>query len=418
MLNYDEYGLTEVPKEKRLLTWWHLSLIWGSISFCLPTFMIGALALPGLGWEDALRVNIIGNAICAVLITLGGYAGTRYGLPAVVIFENFFGAAVGGKILTALIFISTLGWFAVLLAATADGILAVWGLPANGQVIIVVALGLAMTATAALGNRFILQLDRLALPGLLAAMMYLFYRITQLEPNWLQVSYTPSGEITFSAMLNLIIAGYIVGALCSSDFSRYAKDNVAQWIGTFWGAFIVSLLLSILALYSKYVTGQWNPLQAVYISGDSLIPVFVIIFSAWTTNHALLYSTGLALTKLFGKQRPILYTMGAGVIGTGLGLSDITANLENFLTLLGYACPGILGILISHYFLVTLLGSRRIVQYPKTFVVATGLSVIFQAYLPEYLVTTLVGIFSGGASYVVAVLLISSSRAKFYRRRG
>jgi len=304
------------------------------------------------------------------------------------------------------LFVASLGWFGVMLAATADGILEIWSLPNEYYVWTVCGLGAAMTATAGLGNRVILYLNKASMPLLLFAVAFLFYELVSPETNGLNVAYTPTGEMSFRAMLNLIIAGYLVGAVCSSDFSRYAKDNRAQWIGSFLGVWGVSVLLSIIALYAKYFTGQWNPLKAVYFSGLGYISVSIIILSAWTTNHALLYSAGLALTRLFNQKRPLFFTGLAGAVGTAMGLSGRISNLESFLTALGYFIPGILGCLLAHYYLIVRHGEECIGIHLRGFLLACLMSTVCAVLSAESWVPSLVSVFVGAAVYGAEVLYL------------
>ena len=350
---HKEYSLQPVPVAGRVFTWWHMSLIWGGISFCLPTFMIGALPVPGLDWMSAFWVNAIGNALCAVLIGLAGYGGLQTGLPSVVLYRQYFGRTFGGRVVSLALFFSTCGWFGVMLAATADGLAESFQLfGSTDTIMLTVLLGLGMTITSMIGNPAILLVNRLTVPLLMVLITYYFYQAVAVEAYDYSTAYIPTGETDFLTMLNLIIAGYIVGAVCASDFSRYAKDGQAHWIGTIIGVFAVSLFLSYIGMHSKVATGQWNPLKAAHFIGSGFISQVVIVFAAWTTNHALLYSAGLSLSSLADSRHPKRCVTMAGTIGTGLALTGALSGLEQFLTVLSYIFPALLGMFLSHIFIV------------------------------------------------------------------
>lgn len=351
---YKEYSLQPVPVTGRVFTWWHMSLIWGGVSFCLPTFMIGALPVPGLSWMSAFWVNAIGNGICAVLIALAGYGGLKTGLPSVVLWGQFFGRAFGGLVVPVALFFSTCGWFGVMLAATADGLAEIVNPFGSGDTMwLTIVLGLGMTITSMIGNPAIMLVNRLTVPLLLLLITYYFYQAVAVEAYDYSTSYIPTGETDFLPMVNLVIAGYIMGAVCASDFSRYAKNSRAHWIGSFIGVFVVSLFLSYIGMHIKAATGYWNPLQAAQFVGNGFISIVIIVFSAWTTNHALLYSTSLSLAALAGPRHPKRCAAISGIIGTGMALSGALTSLEHFLLVLSYVFPALLGMFLIHIFVVT-----------------------------------------------------------------
>jgi len=403
MLQHDEYGLKEVPVAKRRLGWWDLTLIWGGISFCLPTFMISALPVPGIGWNEALWVNVAGNAVCAIFIALSGSAGVKYGLPSVVILQNMFGPLIGGKALPLLIFFSTLGWFGLMVAATADGIAELILLNPASHVILMIALGAGMTLTAALGNRVIVMLNTVSLPLLLFAIGYFFFNIVKLYSG--AINYAPTGETGFNEVLNLIIAGYIVGAICASDFTRYTQSNRANWLGSFFGVWLVSLLLSIVAMYAKTVTGQWNPIKAFYAADMPLFFVMTVLFSAWTTNQALVYSAGLALAKVTGTDRQFALTLSSGAIGTLIACTKFAADLELFLSSLGIIFPGILGIMLSRHFIIGRHAKITSLKHAAVFFASTASSIAVSIYSPPELIPSLAGVVSGGGVYCVLLFI-------------
>ena len=195
---HKEYSLQPVPVAGRVFTSWHISLLWGGISFCLPTFMIGALPVPGLDWMSAFWVNVIGNALCALLIGLAGYGGLQTGLPSVVLWRQWFGKSFGGVVVPLALFFSTCGWFGVMLAATADGLAESLGLiGSTGTILLTILLGLAMTITSMIGNPAILWVNRLTVPILIVLIIYYCYQAVAVEAYDYSTTYIPTGETDF-----------------------------------------------------------------------------------------------------------------------------------------------------------------------------------------------------------------------------
>jgi cytosine permease len=399
---YQEYGLNVVPRAARNFTWWRMSLIWGGISFCLPTFMIGALPVPGLTWSEALWVNLAGNAVCAILIALAGSAGVKRGLPAAALWTEYFGAVLGNYLLPLALFFSTCGWFGIMLAATADGLTEILRLTDPCQtLLLLLLLGAAMTATA-VGNRYILYLSRVSVPLLLLLIVFYFFHAVTPAAWARTIAYTPTGASDILVVFNLIVSGYLVGAICAPDFSRYARNNTANWVGSVLGAGLISLLLSIIGMYVKAVTGDWNPLKAVHFYGSSLVSLVILVFSAWTTNHALLYSAGLSLTKLFGARRPARYIVGAGIVGTVFAATGVTANLEFFLSLLSYVFPALLGLFLSHHFLAArFYAASRPSSFWPVWSTALLSGIISSVCAPEW-ASSLAGLTVSGVAYVLS----------------
>ena len=186
--------------------------------------------------------------------------------------------------------------------------------------------------------------------------------------------------------------------MCASDFSRYAKDGQAHWIGTIIGVFAVSLFLSYIGMHSKAATGQWNPLKAAHFVGSGFISLAVIVFAAWTTNQALLYSAGLSLSSLADRRHPKRCSMVAGAIGTGLALTGALSGLEQFLGVLSYIFPALLGMFVSHIFIVNR-------YFPRTIHTAAGWVALFLGsaiplFLPEGASIT-AGVVIGGGTWAI-----------------
>lgn len=400
MGDYREYGLEPVPAGERRLGGWEMAAIWGGISFCLPTFMLGALPVPGLAWGDALLVNVLGNLVCAVLIGLAGYGGVRHGLPAVKLAERVLGPLWGRGLASLLVTFSTAGWFAALLAMTVDGLAGVLALEGY-RLPLAVGLGAGMTLTAALGHSKLLLWDKVALPLLCVVMAWYAAAVFPDAPPLWSVAYPPTGEVSFGAVFNLIVAGYIAGAFCASDFSRYAASLRANWWGTLAGVFAVSLLLSVLAMYAKLLSGDWNPIRAVHSTGLGLAAVLVIVLSAWTTNHALAYSAGLALANLRGVRHPKTLTALAGAVATAAAAAGWADRLEPFLNQLGLVFPPVLGVFLARYFLVL----RQELTGPPARAAHLGLAVLAgltaAALLPEEY-SAMAGLAAGGGGYWLA----------------
>ena len=158
----------------------------------------------------------------------------------------------------------------------------------------------------------------------------------------------------------------------------------------------------------KLATGQWNPLKAAYFAGSGLVSVVIIVLSAWTTNHALLYSAALSLTSLSGASRPTLYAVLAGCAGTSVALSDAASSLDRLLSWLSYLFPALLGMFLSHYFIVSRLLPNRMPDSASS-VAALLLGSLLPLLLPEW-TSSIAGIVVGGGVYAGWAWAMNSQR--------
>ena len=245
-MNIELHGLDSVPLTERKATWADLFMIWAGVSFCLPSFVAGALLVPAFSWGEALEINLWGNLVVGVLIVLGGYFGTKTGYPAVIYGRHVFGYPLGQWLPTASLLLSTLGWFAVMTAMTGmaldEIVKAATGFSSPlGMTILV---GLLNASTAVLGYQKIRWLDWLSVPLLSVLCIWITMKIVSSTAMPVALQYQPTGSLMYGEGMDLIIGGFISGAFVASDFSRYARDNRHNWIGTLPGAFLVSFLLN------------------------------------------------------------------------------------------------------------------------------------------------------------------------------
>lgn len=338
ILDIERYGLNSVPHNERTATWFDLFIIWSGVNICLPSFIVGALLVPAFNLGDAVLINFVGNLIVGVLIALGGYFGAKTGYPSVVMGRHVFGSPLGQWLPTIALLISTLGWYAVMTVITSMALAEIAG-HSLGLVtipLVTALVGLLNASTAVAGFHRIRWFNRLMVPLLGGFCIYLAYKVFNQIPSIPSNSYQPSGTLSYGAGIDLIIGSFLAGAFAASDFSRYARSNIHNWLGTFPGAFLLSFLLGLLGMYSVIATGEWNPVLVVQNLGMGIPALLFILFANWTTNHNLLYSSGLALVNIFPRLERWKSTTICGILGTVLALTGIAGHLESWLTLLSY----------------------------------------------------------------------------------
>lgn len=264
--------------------------------------------------------------------------------------RKVFGYPYGHWLPTAALFISTTGWYAIITVITASALVEMSS--RTGQVnpmVPVILVGVLNAVTAVAGFHRMRRFNRLMVPALLVFCLFLTFRLFQQPPIPFK-SYEPIGYLSYGEGIDLIIGSFLAGAFAASDFSRYSRKDRDNWMGTFPGTFLLSFLLGLLGMYSVIITGEWNPVLVVRNLGLGIPAMAFILIANWTTNHNLLYSSGLALTNFFPGLERWKCTMICGIGGTALALSGIIGFLESWLSMLAYVFAPLLGAVLADLF--------------------------------------------------------------------
>lgn len=408
---FEQYGLDPVPEPKRNATWADMFVIWFGVSMCLPSFIVGALLVPTFSWDKAVEINFVGNLAVGALIVLGGYFGTKTGFPAVIYGKHVFGHPLGHWLPTSFLLLSTLGWFAVMTAMTGAAINEIlkavtgWSFP----LLMTVIAGLLNASTAVMGYEKIRRFSWMSIPLLCALFAWMTLEILSLPGIPEAILYQPTGSMRYGEGVDLVIGGFLSGALVASDFSRYAKSNVHNWAGTLPGTFLMSFILGLVGILSTAVTGDWNPVSAVRDLGMGIPALVFILLSSWTTNDNVLYSSGLAMTNLLPRLGRWKNTLVCGAAGTALAVAGAADLLQPWLLLLSNVISPMLGVVLTDFFILKRTTPAAMINLPAVAALAAG---IFLAKIspPQY-VSSAVGLASSSAIYIVLVYVFKQKKA-------
>lgn len=403
-MNIETRGLDSVPRPERKATWADLFMIWAAVSFCLPSFIIGALLVPSFSWGEAVEINFLGNLLVGALIVLGGYYGTKTGYPAVVFGRHVLGEPLGQWLPALALLLSTLGWYAVMTAMTGQFINEIIKTATgfSSPVLVVVLVGLSNATTAVLGYQKIRWLSWLSVPMMGLFCIWVTFEILSTAQGPGVFSYSPTGQLSYGQGVDLIVGGFLAGAFAASDFSRYARSNRDNWIGAMAGAFLISFLLGLVGMLSAAATGDWNPLTAVMSLGLGIPALTFVILANWTTNDNLLYSSGLAFTNIVPGLSRWKNTMFCGMAGTVMAAAGITEHLQSWLMLLAYVFSPLLGVVLTDYFIMTVRRTDAPVNIQAAFAVAAG--IIISIKTPPQYMASISGLAGGAAAYILLLL--------------
>lgn len=405
-MKIETYGLNPVPPRKRTATAKDMLFIWSGISFCIPSFMIGGVLIPTFSWQEALGINFFGNLAAGCLIVLGGYFGTRTGLPAVVFGKRVFGGKLGHLLPTVCLVASTLFWFSVLTFITGNALDEIVRLNtgfSNPPLFIFLA-GILNSYTAVFGFDRIRRFSWISVPVLTLFCIFILYYLFQNHISNLRLDYQKTGLLSYWEGLDIVIGGYIAGALAASDYSRYTDSNRINWLGVLPGTFLVSFLLGVIGMLSAAATGEWNPVREVLSFGMGVPALCLVFIANWTTNYSLLYSAGLAATNMFPKASRWKNTLIMGIIGTALAILPVDQHLQDILSFLALVFSPLVGVLLSDFFFCPHIykeappENTAPVNIPAVAAVLTGFLAAHS--LSQYLGTSVVGLASGSLSYL------------------
>lgn len=356
----EDFSLRPVPADKRK-TWVDITMVWVGVAVVLSAMLRGMMVGLGLGSPGRVLIAYgLGEFILIVLMSLTGYLGARTGLSTPLLASLTFGSH-GSGIISFLLGIAFLGWFAVQAGLFAEAIMSYSPLPWPKASVSLLA-GLLMMIPAVVGFRGLKALSWVAVPPMLAVFLYAaakigFHFLPREELMASVLRSQPSlYQLSLGEAASLVAGGFIVGAVTAADIFRYARPRLKEIALAASTAMITSALMQLVGSVLALTTGlPHDQLPRVLISpefaGLGIFGFLAIALAQWTTNDSNLYSSVLAFNKLLPFRRWKL-AVGLGVFASALAAAGILTRLSLFLSILAVACGPVGGILVvDHYFI-------------------------------------------------------------------
>lgn len=342
-------------EEKRSLG--SITFIWMGSAICVPALMVGGLIGMGLPIGKALLAMIFGFALVVIYMCLIGTQGSDLGVPTVVAFSRAFGDRGSSVAVGLVIAICGIGWFAYQCAICGGSFVQILtqftGLHLPLWVSIAIW-GIAMLLTAVFGIKTIDVLNKIAVPALLIMLVYgLIHTLSQEGTTEYIANYQPAQPISFIAASTFAVSGFAVGAVLSSDYTRYSKCRKDTVISSFLGIFPASILVLAIGGILAVTAGNYD-LTIVFSSmGLPVIGLLCLILATWTTNVGNAYSGGIAIVgilKLKDDKRAIA-TVVAGGIGIILAIMGVIDYFTSFLSFISVLVPPMAGVVVADYWI-------------------------------------------------------------------
>ena len=309
----------------------HISMLWVAMAICIPSLLMASGGvIAGLPvWASILNV-VLGNAIILIPIQLNSHAGTKYGIPFPLFSRLTFGMR-GAQIPTISRAITACGWNCIQSITGAAAILfiikaispAFNDMNFGAQVVaFLVFLALCAYVTAG-GSKWIRNVESFSSPILIILCIVLFiwaiitasgagYSFGDVFSTAPTMAAAYGGPVpvatlssntaflfVFLATLTGNIAFWATMALNIPDFSRYAKNQKAQFRGQMFGMVPAMAFCAVVgaffaqSTYLVYGAAYFNPVDVLGLIGQSagvrvltVVVGLAVIFATLTTNIA------------------------------------------------------------------------------------------------------------------------------------
>lgn len=351
----DDYSLSRVPSSGRQ-SLWNITIVRVGSLATISQFILGASLGYGMDFWQAFWATMFGSVILEVISFLLGYAGAKEGMSTSLLSRWTGFGRYGSSIIGAVIAISCIGWFGVQNSVFAQGIVQ----STNGAISLPVAAaitGLGVTVLVIFGFKILSVTASIAVPAFLLAVAVGIYDVLNKSSITELMASAPAGKpLTMGVAATMVAGGFIIGAVITPDFSRFAKNGKdVFWmtmIGTIVGELGINMIAVLMALAAKT-----SDVASIMMQTSGWLGALVVVFSTVKINNLNLYSSSLGFTNIFDtilnvKLNRGLVTLAIGIIGTLLSVMGILGRFTDFLVFLGVLVPPIAGIIVVDYFVL------------------------------------------------------------------
>jgi putative hydroxymethylpyrimidine transporter CytX len=349
-------GIEPIPKEERNLSGFDFFLLWAGAAVSLAEIWAGGLLVP-LGLGLGLLVNLLGHLVGNTPFALGGFPGSRWGIPTMVSVRSSFGIR-GSYFAAGLNVIQLVGWTAVMLiicGGAAEAISKSYGY-SNPSLWIILS-GTITTLWALVGHRLWKWIERISVIALLALCVTMTILVFK-EFGWEMLSQIPrQKDFPLMVGMDLVIAMPISWLPLVSDYSRFANRSQSCFWGTWAGYFIVSSWMFLLGLAASLAIPSPDPsgvvMKLMVRFGWTVPALLIIFFSTFTTTFLDIYSAAISALNIVPELGERKGVIAGGILGTVTALYFPTLlNYEHFLLFIGAMFCPLFGIVLTDYFIM------------------------------------------------------------------
>lgn len=351
-------ALAAVPDNKRQ-HWLTPAVIFGGLEFTIPVLMTGAALAGHFNLISIVWILVIALVIQWIGNTLNGFIGAKTGRSSSVIARTSFGAYQARFIIGLMIFIVSMGWWAIQTAVAGDAISAMIGIDYQHQwflwALLTVIIGFAFALPSIIGYASMKWTDYLAVPAGLALIiggLYLALNNTGLDTI---LSWNPKPDMTLLAAISLIIGVNVSQWVIAADYTRYARPKKRDNILIPLGIIAVGFPLFIVGAVMSVGVGNADIVKVMEGLGFPFWGFLILWLATWTSQLVNNYSMGLAFSNMLNvnsnKGRSLLTLLGT-LISIGLALGGILDYFMQFLYFTALIYSAAAGIMMTDFFLI------------------------------------------------------------------
>lgn len=354
--NIETTTLEKVPLDQRK-NWIEVALIQAGIMICVPSLMLGGILEASMSLKNAIISGSIGYLIVIVLFSLMGIMGSDLGVPTCVTVMGGFGKKGARFIISTLIFISMIGWFAVQTSVCGNAFSNLTDRFFHLSVpptVSMVLWGAIMLVTAVYGINALDKLNRVAVPALfIVTIVGCFLALHKYGTENLFVENT-APTMTLVQGIVLTVSFMAAGCLAASDITRYQRTRKDTILSSAIGVAPAGVLMVILGAVMAKVAQQYDITLVFCDIGIPVLGMLVLIAATWTTNTTNAYSAGINAVLMFNlkENKRAMATMVSGLVGTVCAVLGFANHFESFLYILGDALLPTMGVILADYWII------------------------------------------------------------------
>ena len=333
-----------------------LTLLWGSLGVSLLVIVAGALLVPALSLPQAFVAILVGGVIGNAMLGAAGMIGADARVPAMVLMRAPLGRG-GSYLATALNVGQCLGWaiFELIIIATAAAALSdrAFGFEARWAWTILfgaVTVALALVGPVGVVRRF---LRRFGVWIVLASLLYLtWWALDGADLGRLWDAPAQGGSSLWEG-IDLVVALTVTWIPLAPDYTRFARERTAAYVGTAVGYFIPTLWMWGLGAVLVLSRGLDDPAAlpaAVAAAGiGSALALLAVTVDEADEAFANAYSAAVSTQNVLTAvpQRALVVASCAAATVGALAI-DLGSYLS-FLVLLGSFFVPLFGVLLGDW---------------------------------------------------------------------
>ncbi|MBR4122313.1 MAG: cytosine permease, partial [Erysipelotrichaceae bacterium] len=298
-----DFSTSAVPKNQRrsFLTMFMIML---GFTFFSASMWVGQQLADGLDFGGFLGALILGGIILSFYTGSLAYVAAKTGMSMDLLAVKAFGRK-GSYISSAMISLTQIGWFGVGVAMFAIPVAnELFGGSTFVTYLLVIIAGILMTSSAYFGIKSLTVVSYIAVPCVaILGTVAMILAVQRGNGTFLENFARSSGTLTMIGGAGLVVGSFVSGGTATPNFARFAKNAKDGVITTVIAFFIGNSLMFFMGAVSSIYVGGNDIFEVMINLGLFYVAILVLGLNIWTTNDNALYSAGLGLANIFGKDK-------------------------------------------------------------------------------------------------------------------